>query len=809
MNDLRFALRQLLKSPGFSIVAILSLALGISANVVVIGWVQAMLLRAVPGTKDPGRLVAIVLKADWGVGETMSYPNLRDLGEERSIFVGTVGSDLGAMHVRYGERSEWAWAEMTTANYFQLLGVQAVLGRLDFPPDSDVKPGSAPQIVLSERFWKRFFQSDPNVIGKVVQVNRHSFSVIGVAEESFKGITGGLAFDFWAPMAMHRELGVGTPADKRSWNSFHTLARLQPGVTLEQANVAARAVAGRLREQYPGDIGKQTTFGVVPLWKCPWGGQAVFLPLLVSLGAATAMVLMLVIANLSNLLLARATARQREMAVRLALGASRWRLIRQLLVENVLLAGLGGALALVLSTWGIHLLHAFTPTTHLPLSVKSPFDWQLVWVGIGLSMVSALLFGLIPAWQSSRTSLAMALNEGARGTDAVGGRLWVRRGLVVAQIALALVLLVSSALCVRSFVAARQIPVGFDPRNVWLAGFHLGSHGYDGKRASQFARDLRAELLGRPGVIAVGFTEGVPLGFEGGPGGDLEIPGMPAQPGENRQAHLRRVTPGYFEAMRIPIHSGREFRDDDDEKAPSRIIVNQTVVDKLLQGREALGAKIRVWGRECEIVGVAAAGKYRTLGEAPAYAVWTPAAQWGEDDLTAVIRTEGDPRAISKLVASAVKKVAPEVDIFAGDTLENYISPAFLLPRTAAALLTSLGVIALSLSVMGIYGVMSFQVNRRRREIGIRLSLGAEPADVIRMILGQGARMVMAGGVLGVVGAMGATRLLQSVLVGVGAWDPLAYGGTLVVLGGAAWFACWIPAQRAARVDPAIVLRSE
>jgi len=809
MNDLRFALRQLLKNPGFTIVTVLSLALGIAANVVVVGWVKSVLLEALPGTREPGRLVAVVMRAEWGTGETMSYLNLRDLGAEKSIFAGTVGSDSGALHIRSGEHAEWAWAELVTANYFEVLGVRPVLGQLNFPADSDLKPGSAPQVVLSERFWRRFFQGDRSVIGRTVQINRHAFTVIGVVEGAFKGIMGGLAYDFWVPMAMHLQLGVGAPAEKRGWNSFHTVARLQPGVTVEQADTAAHAVGVRLRAEYPGDIGKQTTFAILPFWKCPWGGQGVFLPLLRALGIAAGLVLLLVVANLANLQLARATVRQREMAVRLAIGASRARLIRQLLAESLLLAGLGGVLAVVLAMWGMKLLRLFTPTTHLPVSLSMDFDWQLIVWAFGLALGSGLLFGLVPAWQSARTSLALALNEGARGSEGLGGRVWIRRGLVVAQVALALVLLVSSALCLRSFAAAKKIPLGFDPKNVWLAGFHLGAHGYDGQQSARFARDLRTELLGRPGVVAVGFSEGLPLGFEGGSGGNLEVPGNPARVGENRQAVLRRVTPGFFEAMRTAVLRGREFRDDDDAQAPHRVIINQTVAERLYPGRDPLGLKIIVWGRECEIVGVAEAGKYRTLGEPPGYAVWMSAVQWGEDDLTAVVRMNGDPRAAAKLVAQAIKRVAPEVDTFASDTLENHISPAFLLPRTAAVLLTSLGIVALALALMGIYGVMTFQVNRRMREIGIRLALGAQRHDLLGLVLSQGARLAGVGLVVGLAGSFAVTRLLGTVLVGVEALDPLAFVGTTLLLASSALGACWIPARRATRVDPIITLRAE
>lgn len=811
MNALRFALRQLLKNPGFTVVAALSLALGIGANVVVLGWVRGMLFNAVPGTREPDRLVAVAMKNSWGLGETMSYPNLRDLREERDTFAGVVGSAMESLHVRHGEKSVWAWTELVTADFFEVLGVRPVLGQIHFPADSDTQPGSAPQVVLSERFWRRELGGNPAILGQTLHINRHALTVIGVAGGEFHGLTGGLAFDLWVPLAMHREVGFGSPPDHRGANSYHTVARLQPGVSVAQADAVAQTVAKRLQAVYPDQLGdgKRSTFTVLPMWQCPWGAPSVFLPLLRALAVASVLVLMLVLANLANLQLARATARTREMAVRLAVGAGRGRLIRQLLGENLLLSGLGGVFGLLLAAWGIRLIVLFVPGTHLPIAISFGLDPWLVAVTAGLAMLAGILFGLAPAWQSAATSLTAALNEGARGSEAPGRRGWFRRGLVVAQIALALVLLIAAALCVRSFNAARQLPLGFDPRGVGIGGFHLAAHGYDGEGATRFLRELKAELLAQPGVEAVAFAEAIPLGFEGFSGGDLTIPGETLRPGEIRQAYLNKVSPGYFDTMRTPLIAGRDFRDDDDGRAPARIILNETAAQRVFPGRDPLGLKVRMWGRECEVIGVAAAGKYRTLSESPKLQVWVAQAQWGETDLVAIVRTRAAAESVAGLLTGAVRKISPEVKPFTTMTLEQYIRPAFLLPRIAASLLTVLGVVALALALLGIYGVMAFQVNRRRRELGIRMALGAEPRAVLGLILGHGARLAGLGLLLGLAGAWGVTRLLGSFLVGVDAADPATFALAGLVLAAAALAACWVPARRAARVDPVEALRNE
>lgn len=809
MNDLRFAFRQLLKSPTFTTVAVLSLALGIAANIIVLGWIRGVLLEAVPGIREPGRIAVLATRNRWGVNETMSHPNMRDVAAESSAFEDAAGSEMGSVHVRLGDKSSWAWCELVTDNALSMLGVETVAGRTDFPKGSDLKPGSAPLVVVGERFWQRFLNADPAAVGKTLRINQHTYTVHGIARADFHGLMPGLAFDLWVPHSMHDQIGFGAPADKRGWNNLHTLVRLKPGVSVAQAAAAAELVGERVKAAHPDTVGKDSAFTVVPIWECPFGAPAVFLPLLRALAAASLLVFGLVVANLANLLLARATVRHREIAVRLALGARRSRIVRQLLTESLVLSVLGGGLGFLIASWGVHALGNFIPKTHLPIAVGLRIDPLLAGATFLLAVAAALLFGLIPALQASKAPLTSAMNEGARGTEAAGGRQWLRRFLAVTQVALALVLLIASALCVRSFAAAKRVPLGIDPNNVWVAAFHLDSHGLDGAAATRFARSVREELQGHPAVASVGFAETLPLGFEDGASGSVEVPGNPAPKGEGRSAFLNRVSPGYFATLRIPILEGRDFEDRDDSKAPQRIILNRTAAELLFPGRSPLGLQCAIWGRSCEVVGVAEAGKYRSLGESPRLQVWVPQAQWNETDLVALIRMRGNAELGAGLLTATLKKIAPEVNPYAMQNLEQYISPAFLVPRTAAVLLTLLGLVALTLALLGIYGLMSFLVNRRTREIGIRMALGAGRGEVLGMILRHGLTIAGIGLLAGMVGALGVTRLLGGFLLGIEPWDPFTFLSASLVLAAAAAGATWIPARRAARVDPMVALRAD
>ena len=808
-NDLRFALRQLVKNRGFTTVATLTLALGIGANTVVFSWIRTVLLDTVPGAERADRLVVLCPRHVSGsVSDTMSFLDNRDLAAETNVFAGIFGSQFSTISLRVGKEVEWAWAESATANFFDVLGVKPVLGRF-FTSGEDTHPGADTVAVLNYDFWQRRFGGDRGVIGRVVEISNRPFTIVGIAPPGFGGAMGGLRFDLWIPVSMFPEFNdVAQAFNERSWRFLHTYARLQPGVTLARAQAAAGTVMRRLESEF-ADSNRDMGVVVLPVWKSPYGGQSVFLPLLRSLAFVAALLLLLVAANVANLLLARATRRHQEVALRLALGANRLRLVRQLLTESVFLAGLGGVLGCLFAAWGVNLLVKLMPATHLPVSYHLHLSGGVLLASAAITIATGVLFGFAPALQAVKTDLNDALKQGGR-TGAPSGRShWLRGALVVCEITLAVVLLIGMTLCARSLQQARRMDVGLDPRNVWCAGFRLPTAGYDNHQVHLLYRRMRQELAALPGVEYAALSDWLPLGFEGGSGAGFSVAGYQPAPGEAMDAGISVISPDYFRALHIPVLSGREFAENDDAEAPRVAIVNQFVADRYFSGRNPVGLKIRVRGDDFTIVGVVKNGKYRSLSEPQQAYLYAPEAQVGGRSLAAVVRTVGDPRAVAQTVARAAAGIDPLLKPVAATTLIDYTAAAFAVPRMASILLAVLGMAALLLAALGIYGVMSFSVSQRVREIGVRMALGAQKFDVLRLFVKQGMGLAGIGLILGVLGGFAAARVLASLLVGVTASDPLTYGSVASALAAVAFVACWLPARRATRIDPMEALRYE
>ena len=809
MNNLRFALRQLLKSPGFTAVSVLSLALGIGANVTVLSWIDAVLLHPVPGARDAGQLVVVAGRhASGALSDTVSYPDLRDLGQAREVFSGVIASQFGSVALGVTGSTDWVWGQITTANFFDVLGVQPQLGRV-FLPDEEVGKSGAAVAVISHGLWQRRFGGDPKVVGRMVEVSRHPFTIVGVAPASFRGTMGGLSFDLWLPLSQRHLVGFGDDdLTRRNDRWLHAMARLHPGMSLPAAQVAADAVMHRLEGEYP-TTNKNQGAALMALWASPYGGQAIFLPLLRVLLGVTVLVFLLVVANIANLLLARAMARSREIAVRLAVGASRGRLLRQLLGEGLVLASLGGALGLLFACWSLGLLIKLMPATYLPIGYDLRLGWlPLVLMG-GLTLAAGILFGLTPAWHSVRADLNGALRQGGQSEGGRSGRHRLRSGLVIAEIALALILLVAAGLCVRSVRNAQRMSPGFDDRGVWLSGFRLRAHGYDEERGGRYFQVLRERLAIAPGVEAAAFADWLPLGFEGGSSGAVNVAGYVPVPGESLSVGLAHVSPDYFRALRIPLLDGRDFTESDVPDAPRVIVVNEAFVRRFLSDRNPLGARVRYWGSEATIVGVVATGKYRSLSEPAKPFLYDCAWQSPTAGLTSVVRMKGEAATAAGLVAREAAALDSAVKVWVELSLSRFTSAAFAIQRVAAQLLLALGAVALALAASGIYGVIAFTVTQRTREIGIRMALGAQRGEVRRFILWQGLKLALAGTAAGLIGAVAAGRLMASLLVGVGAVDPLIQVGMALVLTAVALLASWLPARRAARVDPIVALRSE
>jgi len=809
MNDFKFAFRQLLKNPGFTTVAVLTLALGIGANSVVFSWIQAVLLDAVPGAHDADRLVVLCTRhASGRLTDTTSLLDNRDLAAESQVFAGVAGSCYDAATLRSSEQTDWVWTESATANFFDVLGVKPALGRF-FLPDEDTRPGGDNVVVLSHGLWQRRFGGDPKVLGRVVEIANRPFTVVGVAPVEFNGGMGGLRFDLWIPVTMAPNFAFADRVlAKRNVRFLHTYARLQPGISVTQAQAAASGVMQRLEREY-ADTNHEVGVAVLPVWKSPWGGQSVFLPLLRSLMVVALLLLMLVIANVANLQFARASSRQQEVAVRLALGAGRVRLVRQFLTESVLLAGIGGVLGCLLSAWGVNVIFKLLPPTPLPIGYQFPLNGMVLGFTAALTLVTGILFGLVPALQTVKAGLNDTLKQGGR-SGAPGLRNHrIRSSLVVAEVALALVLLVGMTLCARSLQNSRKIDLGLDPQHVWAAGFRLPPVGYTDGRAEEAYRRLRKELESLPGVENVAFADWLPLGLEGGSATGFAVDGYQPAPGESVAAGVSIVSSGYFRTLRIPILAGREFDERDHDTATRVVVINQFLSDRYFGGRDPVGLKIRFWNQDLTIVGVARNGKYRALNEPQQAFVYVSESQFGHSSLAAIIRTTGDPRSMAKAVERAAVSVDPMLKPAAALTMTDYTAAAFTIPLMAATLVSALGIVALLLAALGIYGVVAYSTNQRTREIGVRLALGAQRLDVLRLFLKQGLKLAGMGLALGVGGALAAARVLSNLLVGVTASDPVSYFAMCGLLCAVALLACWVPARRASRVDPMEALRHE
>ena len=809
INDLRFALRMLLKSPAFAAVAVLSLALGIGACTTVFCWIQSALLRPFPGVAQPERLVVLCAERRGELFDTVSLPDLRDFRKASGTFAGVLGSQITPACLTVNGKSEWIYGQIATANFFDVLGVKPALGRA-FVAEEDLRPGGAPVLVLSHGFWQRRFGGDPGIVGRTVELNRHSFTVVGVAPAGFLGTMNPLNCDFWAPLSMHQQVAHFGSLTERGDRWLHTIARLQPGVRFEQAQAAATTIARQLEASFPVP-NREIGVRILRPWKSPWGAQALLLPVLPMLLAVSLGVLLIVAANVANLLLARASIRQKEVAIRLAMGAGWGRLVRQFLTESLLLGALGGLLGIVVAHYAANAMAALIPDTYLPVTFHFPIDRLTLGFTLLVTLATVVLFGLAPALQAARANLQTALKEGGRTSSAGGSHQRFRGLLVATEIALALLLLVGAGLCIKGSGAARRIDPGFDPRQAVVAGLRLGAHGYSEQDGKVFYRRLREQLAAQPGVQAAALASWFPLGFEGGGGTSFEVAGYQPTANENMGAQYAIVTPGYFESMGIPFVDGRDFAELDAADAPRAVILNETMAKRYWPDQSPLGREMKVWGGQtAKVIGVVKAGKYRSLSEPDRPFLYLSYQQGVPDlNLGVILRTTVPPASVIPMIRREIHALDPAVEVWAALTLENFVEAAFVAQRIASTLLLVLGAVALALAAMGIYGAMAYAVSQRTQEMGVRLALGAQARDVIGLVLKQGLRLAALGGVMGCVGAVILTRLLRSFLHGVHPLDPGTFIGVLLLLTAVTGLACFIPAWKASRVSPVEALRYE
>jgi len=810
LRDLRYGLRSLASRPGFTLVAVLSLALGIGANTAVFTVIKAIFLRPLPVT-EPSRLVALYTRIE-GLNASLpvSYPNYRDFRDSATSF-----SDLSAVvpvevSLTGGKEPELVQGEMVSGNYFRMLGVRPARGRA-FLAQEDAAPGSGPVVVLGHELWQRRFGGDPQIVGKVLTLNGHGFTVTGVAPRGFAGTSSLSTGQFWVPLSMYQQIlnyRMRKFFDQRRATLLGIAGRLGDGVTLARAQAETKAIAGHLAKEYP-EANQGRSIALVPLLETFVHPDQRELYSHAGLLLATMVGLVLLIAcvNVANMLLVRASGRRREIAMRLALGAGRQRLIRQLLTESLVLSLLAGAVGLLFAFWIQRLLGTFE-IPFLPPSLDLSLDLRVLAFTLLLSILTGLLFGLVPALRSSRPDLVPALKEGAAaGTPGRGRSL--RHLLIVAQISLSLIALIAASLFLLSFAKAQRIKPGFDAGHLLAASFNLDNLGYDEARGRALLQSLVERAGTLPGVRSAAVAENLALRDQG-LFRTVSVEGR-ERADQPLVAQTNSVGAGYFDTMGIPIVRGRGFSPDDRAGRKAVAIVNATMAGLAWPGENPVGRRfsLKPTDEVFEVVGVAADSKVNSLGEEPAPYLYLSILQTYSPSVAFIVRTERDPALLTSPVRRLVREMAPGLPSPGVQTLNDVIAALLWAPRAGAVLLSIFGLVALILALVGIYGVTSYLVSQRRREIGIRLALGAQRSQVLRLFLAQGMAVVAVGLAVGLLAAAALARLVSSLLFGIDGRDPVAYGAAALVLALVSLLANYIPARRAAALPPVEVIRQE
>jgi putative ABC transport system permease protein len=803
MNDWKRAARRLVQRPGFAAVVVLTLAFGIGANATVWCWLDHLVLRPFPGVPRQEELVVLVSNRGGG---NVSELDLRDLTGFPDVFAGALFFQTSFASLEVDNQPEWVNTQVVSADYFDVLGVRPRLGRT-FLPGEDRKPGGDPVLVISERLWRRRFAADPGVVGRVVELNRHPFTIVGVVPKPFRGAFSALAFDAWAPASMIWEVR-NQRLEGRSARGWHPLARLRPGVSLARARAAVEARNAQLTSAYP-DTNRDVRHRLVTLSECPYGAQAVMGPVLRLLQTVSLGVLLIVAVNVANLSLASASGRRKEIAIQLSLGASRARLVRLLLAESLLLALAGGLLGVLFAMQARGAAALFLPAAPLGVELDLPPDGSTLAFTLLLTLATGLLFGLVTAVRATRVPLHESLKEGGRSSGG-GAHQRLRNGLVVAEMALSLVLLVGAGLCLQGLRQARRIELGLDPDRVLTANLQIGMNGYTPETGLGFYRELRRRLAALPGVEEAALASWFPLGLAGCKGSGVFVEGYLPAPGEDATYEFAIVSPRYFAALRVPLVAGRDFSDADDMGSARVAIVNEAFAARFWPGRDPLGRRFRARGEWRTIVGVTRTGKYNRLDEPPWPFYYLPDQQGVSDlDLSLAVRTTGDPDAVARAVVGAVRGLDPRVEPLRTLPLRSYAEAVFFPQRMASGLLLLLGAVSLALAALGVYGVMAYAVAQRTQEFGVRLALGATPGDVVWLVLRQTLALTAAGVVTGLVLSLAMTRLVAGFLHGVSPFDPVTYVAVPVFLAVVGLLASGLPARRATRVDPVVALRYE
>jgi predicted permease len=808
--DVRYAFRMLRKAPGASAVAILSLALGIAITTTVFGWVRGVILEPLPGVAAADRLVTLETVTPSGTLIDSSFPDYQQFRDRTTTLSGVIAFKERPVGLGTARTAERVWALMVTGNYFDVLGVTPALGRFFEGDERSDAFDAHPVAVLGYAMWRARFGADPAIVGRTIALNRHPYTVIGVAPANFLGTINGLRFDVYVPLTTVASLtGTGPWLTNRANRPLYLFGRLKDGVTLSQARADMSSVAAATAREFPPtNSGISAT--VLPLAEARRGAQHELGPLLRILFAVGGIVLLIVCANVANLQLARSMTRRKEIAVRRGLGASRGRVLQQLFTEGAVLGGIAGLLGLLVSSWLVESLRFFLPfVVEYPIVLPTAMHRPELLFGVVASIAASVLFTIVPAWRSSAAGIVTAINVGRQTDDPRTSR--ISAVLVVSQIALAMIAVVSAALLVASFDRARRTNPGFDAHNVLLVGVNGSTAGYSRTDALRFLDRVVDRVRTVPGVREVALSEDVPLGLNGGSWEDLDIDGYVPGASESMKIYRNLVGPGYFGLMRIRFVSGRDFTDQDTRDTPIVAIVNETFARRYFAGSAAIGRRFTAYGRPVTIVGLVADSKYHELGEAAQPYFYVPLRQIlnASTGVALHVRTAGDPLAAAAAVREAMRAIDPAVPSDLMTTLSDYTSGSWFAQQMAATLLSVLGALALMLSASGLYSLIAYGVARRRHEIGVRIALGATAGHIRQLVMGRGAKLTACGLGVGTVVAALVARGLSSLLFGVSPSDPRAFAAAAALLLGVSLAASYIPGRAATRVDPTAALRSE
>jgi macrolide transport system ATP-binding/permease protein len=806
-QDLKFGARQLRCSPGFTIVALVSLALGIGANAAIFSLISTILLRPLP-IAHPEEVYTISQgkQKDPSYAQSMSYPNYRDIRDRNQVLSAVAVYRFAPMSLSHSGNNERVWGYLVSGNYFDALGVKAFLGRT-FSADEDQTPNSHPVAVLSYGCWQRRFGSAPEIVGSTIKINGHDFTAIGVAPPGFFGTESVFTPEFWIPSMMQPWIESYSGLDGRGDGQWFLFGRLKPGMTVEKATAQLNTVAQQLGHEYPG-IDEGMALTLTPPGLIDPSVRSAVIAFSGALMLTVLLVLLLACTNLASLLLARGVQRRKELAVRMAIGATRFRLARQLLTESLMLSVVGAALGLAIGEFLMQAARASIPPTDFALTLDLRTDWRVVAFVLGLALLTGIGFGLVPALHASRPDVVTTLKEDVAGSRR---RAWLRSALVVAQVALSFVLLVTAGLTVRSLQYTERLGPGFDENKAVTLSVDLGLQGYDEKKGQIFYQQLTERVRALPGVQAAGLIRSLPLGLESSTN-SVYPEGKPEPRAEEMpSAMYENVSPNYFAAMGIPLVAGRDFVESDTAKSPGVVIVNETIAAKFWPGENAVGKHLftgNTGKTPVEVIGVARNGKYFSLGEIPQLLVYYPLTQVYTSNVALVVRTNDDPQSTIARMRSEVRGLDPLLPVYEVKTLKEHMRLALFPLHAGAVAVGSFGVLAMILAAIGIYGVMAYTVDQRRQEIGIRMALGARARDVWKMVLKQGLIVTAAGMILGVVCAIGLSGVIASLLYGTSATDPQTFLLISLLLAGVAAVACFLPARRATEVDPVKVIRS-